>query len=46
MLDPEYFETIKNNIDKNHRAPCTNTQATIMLKMSAFYDLKNRDDKK
>ena len=46
MLDPEYFEMIKNNVDKNHRAPCTNTQATIMLKMSAFYDLKNRDEKK
>jgi len=50
MLDPEYFELIKNNIDKTHRAPCTNTQATIMLKMSAFFDIKNRisksDDKK
>lgn len=46
MLDPEYFKMIKSNVDKNHRAPCTNTQATIMLKMSAFYDLKNRDDKK
>lgn len=46
MLDPEYFEMIKNNVDKNHRAPCTNTQATIMLKMSAFYDLKNRGNKK
>ena len=26
--------------------PCTNTQATIMLKMSAFYDLRSREDKK
>jgi len=46
MLDPEYFEMIKNNIDKSGVAPCTNTQATIMLKMSAFYDLRSRDDKK
>jgi hypothetical protein len=46
MLDPEYFEMIKNNVDKTNRAPCTNTQATIMLKMSAFYDLRSRDDKK
>lgn len=46
MLDPEYFEMIKNNVDKTNRAPCTNTQATMMLKMSAFYDLKSRDDKK
>ena len=46
MLDKEYFEMIKNNIDKNHVAPCTNTQATILLKMSAFYDLKQRGDAK
>ena len=46
MLDPEYFKMIKNNIDKSGRAPCTNTQATMMLKMSAFYDLRNRNDKK
>ena len=46
MLDSEYFEMIKNNVDKHHRAPCTNTQATIMLKMSAFFDLKKRGDKK
>jgi len=45
MLDSEYFELIKNNITKEHRAPCTNTQATIMLKMSAFYDIKNRVSK-
>ncbi|MBU3014268.1 hypothetical protein KO488_05820 [Poseidonibacter lekithochrous] len=37
---------IKNNIDKRGVAPSTNTQATIMLKMSAFYDLKERGDKK
>ena len=37
---------IKNNIDKKHIAPCTNTQATILLKMSAFYDLKQRGDAK
>ena len=46
MLDLEYFEMIKNNVEKKHRAPCTNVQATIMLKMSAFYDLKKRDDSK
>ena len=46
MLDPEYFNMIKNNINRNLQAPCTNTQATIMLKMSAFYDLKNRNDRK
>ena len=46
MLDPEYFEMIKNNIDKSGAAPCTDTQATIMLKMSAFYDLRSREDKK
>ena len=46
MLDPEYFEMIKNNVNKSGAAPCTNTQATIMLKMSAFYDLKKREDKK
>jgi hypothetical protein len=46
MLDPEYFEMIKNNINKSVEAPCTNTQATIMLKMSAFYDLKKREDNK
>ena len=46
MLDKEYFEMIKNNIDKNHVAPCTNTQATILLKMSAFYDLEQDVDSK
>ena len=46
MLDPEYFEMIKNNVNKFTEAPCTNTQATIMLKMSAFYDLKKREDNK
>jgi hypothetical protein len=46
MLDPEYFAMIKNNVDLNGRAPCTNTQATIMLKMSAFYDLRKRGEKK
>ena len=46
MLDPEYFKMIKNNVDKSGRAPCTNTQATMMLKMSAFYDLKAKNDKK
>lgn len=46
MLDPEYFNMIKDNVDKSTVAPCTNTQATIMLKMSAFHDLKNNDDKK
>ncbi|MFV0482071.1 MAG: hypothetical protein ACK5LP_08810 [Campylobacteraceae bacterium] len=46
ILDVEYFEMIKNNIEKKLIAPCTNTQATIMLKISAFYDLKNRGDEK
>lgn len=46
MLDPEYFEMIKNNITMSVVAPCTNTQATIMLKMSAFFDLKARNDNK
>ena len=46
MLDPEYFSMIKNNVNKTLQAPCTNTQATIMLKMSAFYDLKEKGDKK
>lgn len=46
MLDPEYFEMIKSNINKSGEAPCTNTQATIMLKMSAFYDLRSREDRK
>lgn len=47
MLDHEYFEMIKRNVDNTIGvAPCTNTQATIMLKMSAFYDLQERGDKK
>lgn len=46
MLDHEYFEMIKNNIDNSNRVPCTNTLATIMLKISAFYDLKSRGDDK
>lgn len=46
MLDPEYFNMIKNNVEKGLRAPCTNTQATIMLKMSAFNDLKSDGNKK
>ncbi|RLA83129.1 MAG: hypothetical protein DRG78_05320 [Epsilonproteobacteria bacterium] len=46
MLDTEYFNMIKNNINRALQAPCTNTQATIMLKMSAFYDLKDRGDRK
>lgn len=46
MLDPEYFEMIKNNVTMSVVAPCTNTQATIMLKMSAFFDLKARNDNK
>ena len=46
MLDPEYFDMIKNNVEKDLRAPCTNTQATIMLKMSAFNDLKKGGNKK
>jgi len=46
MLDKEYFEMIKNNIDHSNQVPCTNTLATIMLKISAFYDLKSRSDDK
>jgi len=46
MLDGEYFEMIKNNIDDSNKVPCTNTLATIMLKISAFYDLKQRGDDK
>jgi len=46
MLDKEYFEVIKKNIDHSHQVPCTNTIATIILKISAFYDLKNRGDDK
>ena len=46
MLDGEYFEMIKNNIDDSNQVPCTNTLATIMLKISAFYDLKQRGDDK
>jgi hypothetical protein len=46
ILDHEYFEMIKNNIDNSNRVPCTNTLATIMLKISAFYDLKSRGDDK
>ena len=46
MLDPEYFNMIKDNVEKDLRAPCTNTQATIMLKMSAFNDLKKASNKK
>lgn len=46
MLDQEYFEMIKENVDKTGVAPCTNVQATIILKMSAFYDLKNRGEDK
>ena len=46
MLDGEYFEMIKNNIDHSNQVPCTNTIATMMLKMSAFYDLKARGDDK
>jgi len=46
MLDSEYFEMIKNNIDHSNQVPCTNSLATIMLKISAFYDLKSRGDDK
>lgn len=46
MLDGEYFEMIKSNIDDSNQVPCTNTIATIKLKISAFYDLKKRGDDK
>lgn len=46
MLDKEYFEMIKNNIVDLDGVPCSNSQATILLKMSAMYDLYHRKDKK
>lgn len=46
MLDKEYFEMIKNNIVDIDGVPCSNSQATILLKMSAMYDLYHREDKK
>jgi len=46
MLDKEYFEMIKNNIVDIEGVPCSNPQATILLKMSAMYDLSHRGDKK
>ena len=46
MLDKEYFEMIKNNIVEIAGVPCSNPQATILLKVSAMYDLYHRKDKK
>lgn len=46
MLDAEYFQIFKANIISTDGVPHTNSVATILLKMSAFYDLKERGDKK
>jgi len=46
MLDREYFDMIKNNIEEIDGIPYSNTLATILLKMSAVYDLYHRGDDK
>ena len=46
MLDREYFEMIKSNIEEINGIPYSNTLATMLLKMSAVYDLYHRDDDK
>jgi hypothetical protein len=46
MLDKEYLEMIKNNIVNIDGIPCSNSQATMLLKMAAMYDLYHREDKK
>jgi len=46
MLDHEYFEMIKNNIEEIDGIPYSNTLATMLLKMSAVYDLYHRGDDK
>jgi len=46
MLDREYFEMIKSNIEEINGIPYSNTLATMLLKMSAVYDLYYRDDDK
>ena len=46
MLDREYFNMIKNNIEVIDGIPYSNTPATMLLKMSAVYDLHQRGDDK
>jgi len=46
MLDHEYFQMIKHNIEVIDGIPYSNAPATILLKMSAMYDLYHREDDK
>jgi len=46
MLDTEYFDMIKHNIEEIDGIPYSNTLATMLLKMSAVYDLYHRSDDK
>lgn len=46
MLDAEYFDMIKHNIEEIGGIPYSNTLATMLLKMSAVYDLYHRGDDK
>lgn len=46
MLDREYFDMIKSNIEEIDGIPYSNTLATMLLKMSAVYDLHHRGDDK
>jgi len=46
MLDREYFDMIKSNIEEIEGVPYSNTLATMLLKMSAVYDLHHRGDDK
>jgi len=46
MLDREYFDMIKSNIEEIDGIPYSNTLATMLLKMSAVYDLYHRGDDK
>ena len=46
MLDQEYFNVIKSNIEVIDNIPYSNTPSTMLLKMSAVYDLYRRGDDK
>ena len=46
MLDREYFDMIKSNIEEIEGIPYSNTLATMLLKMSAVYDLYHKGDDK
>ena len=46
MLDHDYFNMIKNNIEEIDGIPYSNTLATMLLKMSAVYDLYHRGEDK